>query len=241
MSIKLLIDPGHGGEDTGGGSNELFLEKNINLKISIYQFMRCLELGIMAAMTRTKDQTVPLYERSQKALEANAQYCFSNHVNWNFDPDKQGCLVIHSIFQDGTFATHVLNGIISAGQEKVGIWKRESKKYPGQDYYHMHRETGSTRTLIIEYAYASNENDSEDILQNWKQYAEGAIKGFCTFTKTEYKPPSKATDEYTKEIEREQYVVNVPISTEGNAKDLMEELQERGYLVYMDKRKFFNY
>jgi len=35
--MKIIIDPGHGGKDTGGGSNEFWLEKDMNLKISLYQ------------------------------------------------------------------------------------------------------------------------------------------------------------------------------------------------------------
>ena len=35
--MKVIIDPGHGGYDPGGGSNQYFKEKDINLLISKYQ------------------------------------------------------------------------------------------------------------------------------------------------------------------------------------------------------------
>ena len=34
--MKIIIDPGHGGFDPGGGSNQYFKEKDINLLISNY-------------------------------------------------------------------------------------------------------------------------------------------------------------------------------------------------------------
>ena len=40
----IYIDPGHGGFDPGGGSNEFFKEKDINLLISKYQNARFKEI-----------------------------------------------------------------------------------------------------------------------------------------------------------------------------------------------------
>ena len=58
--MLVIIDPGHGGWDPGGGSNNLWLEKDMNLKISQYQKRRFDELGIPATLTRTTDETLLL-------------------------------------------------------------------------------------------------------------------------------------------------------------------------------------
>ena len=50
--MKVIIDPGHGGYDPGGGSNQYFKEKDINLLISKYQDSRFKELGINSYLTR---------------------------------------------------------------------------------------------------------------------------------------------------------------------------------------------
>ena len=42
----IIIDPGHGGMDFGGGTNIYFKEKDKNLDISLYQYNRFKELGI---------------------------------------------------------------------------------------------------------------------------------------------------------------------------------------------------
>ena len=68
--IELMIDPGHGGIDKGGGTNDTFIEKDINLKISLYQYLRTKELGIESLMTRYKDITLNNDKRAKKTVHA---------------------------------------------------------------------------------------------------------------------------------------------------------------------------
>ena len=56
--MKIIIDPGHGGFDPGGGSNQYFKEKDINLLISNYQNARFKELGIDSQLVRNNDETL---------------------------------------------------------------------------------------------------------------------------------------------------------------------------------------
>ena len=42
----VIIDAGHGGSDPGGGSNQYWKEKDLNLKISLYEYERLKQLGI---------------------------------------------------------------------------------------------------------------------------------------------------------------------------------------------------
>ena len=54
----VIIDAGHGGSDPGGGSNEYWIEKDLNLKISLYQYNRLKSLGVPVALTRDSDITL---------------------------------------------------------------------------------------------------------------------------------------------------------------------------------------
>ena len=63
----VILDPGHGGSDPGGGSNSFWKEKDLNLKISKYQANRLNNLGIPNVLTRYNDQ-----------LQKNV-LCFWNH------------------------------------------------------------------------------------------------------------------------------------------------------------------
>ncbi|MFP3361035.1 N-acetylmuramoyl-L-alanine amidase, partial [Planococcus sp. SIMBA_143] len=53
--MSLIIDPGHGGKDPGGGTNKYWLEKNYVLEVSLYQYNRLKDMGIPVKITRTKD------------------------------------------------------------------------------------------------------------------------------------------------------------------------------------------
>lgn len=81
---KVVIDPGHGGTDSGAVGNNL-LEKDYNLLISNYMYNRFKELGIPVAITRDSDVTLSPAERVDDILNAFGNssdvIVISNHVN----------------------------------------------------------------------------------------------------------------------------------------------------------------
>lgn len=81
---KVVIDPGHGGTDSGAVGNNL-LEKDYNLLISNYMYNRFKELGIPVAITRDSDVTLSPTERVDDILNAFGNssdvIVISNHVN----------------------------------------------------------------------------------------------------------------------------------------------------------------
>ena len=80
---KIIIDPGHGGFDPGGGSNNFFKEKDKNLQISKYQKSRFDELGIESVLVRDYDETLDPSNRVNRIYELNADQndiLISNHL-----------------------------------------------------------------------------------------------------------------------------------------------------------------
>ena len=61
-NYRIVIDPGHGGEDPGASGNGI-IEKNLTLDISKYMYDRFKELGIPVYITRTTDETISPTER----------------------------------------------------------------------------------------------------------------------------------------------------------------------------------
>jgi hypothetical protein len=59
----------------------------------------------------------------------------------------------------------------------------------GADYYFMHRETSPVETVIIEYGFASNGEDSKLLSTRWREYAEAVVRAFCLFIDHPYTPP----------------------------------------------------
>lgn len=83
-NYRIVIDPGHGGEDPGASANGI-IEKNLTLEISRYMYDRFKELGIPVYITRTTDETISPTERVNRILNAFGNdknvIVVSNHIN----------------------------------------------------------------------------------------------------------------------------------------------------------------
>ncbi len=181
----LIIDPGHGGKDIGGGSNDIFKEKEMNLKISLYQYQRFQELNVPVHITRDSDIYLSPTTRTEIVRESGAIYCISNHLN-AYKPEARGVETIHSIFADDTLARKLFQAIVAEGMLGRRVFSKAGDS--GKDYYFMHRDTGSVKTVIIEYGFATNKQDTELIVNNWQGFAEAVVKAFCEYIGHPYSP-----------------------------------------------------
>lgn len=79
---RIVLDPGHGGEDFGALGISGILEKDVTLDVSL-QLKDILESqgNYEVYLTRTADQFVPLTERTNFANELNADLFLSIHSN----------------------------------------------------------------------------------------------------------------------------------------------------------------
>ena len=184
--MSIILDPGHGGKDSGGGSNAKWLEKDIVLKISLYQYKRFKELGVEVSMTRYTDEYLSSQERTKIVRDSGAEICLSNHINSFNDKSVEGTELIHSIYSDGKLANYIMEKLVEAGAKKRRIFSRRHPDNSKLDYYYMHRETGKVQTVIIEYGFASNNNDTLRIQENWKEYAEAVVAGVCIYLNIPY-------------------------------------------------------
>lgn len=190
MAPLVIIDPGHGGIDPGGGTNTLFAEKDLVLKISLYQQRRFAELNISATLTRTTDKTLESDARTALVRNSGARYCISNHINAG---GGQGAEMIYSIYGTAAFPRAMALELQATGMTVRRVYTRT---YPGnakQDYYFMHRDTGSVETVIIEYGFADNAQDAQMLNTRWQELAEAVVHGFCTYNKLPYTPPKTTT------------------------------------------------
>jgi N-acetylmuramoyl-L-alanine amidase len=88
---KIVIDPGHGGHDTGTIGPHGLLEKDLVLDVS-KRLARLLErrLGAEVVLTRHDDTFVPLETRTAIANQEQADLFVSIHANSSHDPDARG-------------------------------------------------------------------------------------------------------------------------------------------------------
>lgn len=82
MTIRIFIDPGHGGTDPGAVGNGL-REKDLNLNIAlkIQDILNAEYAGHTIRMSRTTDQTITLRQRTDMANAWNAHFYLSVHIN----------------------------------------------------------------------------------------------------------------------------------------------------------------
>lgn len=88
---RIVLDPGHGGENRGAESVELGLvEKELTLDIAERLSDLLERAAYEVVLTRTDDRSVPLSERVLRANEAQADLFLSIHVNWIGEGEDRG-------------------------------------------------------------------------------------------------------------------------------------------------------
>ena len=187
---KVIIDPGHGGTDSGATGNNL-LEKDYNLLISKYMYDRFKQLGIPVAITRDSDTTLSPTDRVNTILNkfgnSSDVILISNHVN---SGGGEGAEVIYALRNRDTLARRILENIGAAGQETRKYYQRRLPSDTSKDYYFIHRNTGNLEPLIVEYGFIDDTKDVEFLKENYKELAEAVISAVANYIGVPYKAPN---------------------------------------------------
>lgn len=193
----VVIDAGHGGSDSGAIGENTY-EKDYNLLISQYMYNRLKELGIPVYITRDSDETITPANRTKEILEAFGNdpnvVVISNHLNAG---GGTGAEVIYALRNNSTLANKVLNNIGDLGQTKRKVYQRRLPSDNSKDYYFIHRNTGNTEPLIVEYGFIDNPQDLQFLKNNYQQLAEATIKAILDYKGIPYTAPNEvATNTY---------------------------------------------
>ena len=188
---KVVIDAGHGGDDPGSSGNEI-IEKELTLKISQYMYDRLKELGIPVTMTRTTDETLNPTDRVNRILDAYGNnsnvIVVSNHINAG---GGDGAEVIYALRNSSTLANDILKNIEATGQNVRKAYQRRLPSDTSKDYYFIHRNTGKTQPIIVEYGFLDSTGDDVDLLKNhYEELTESVVKGIAEYVGAKYVPIS---------------------------------------------------
>lgn len=155
--IKIMVDPGHGGEETGVCAFG-YEEKDVNLKMS-KQIKKALEKkGAKVYLTRKRDKYVPLYERLDMAVDKNADILISVHQNSLANPDdvakKHGVGVYYYNKQALPLANSVRDSLV----------KQSGFRDDGVNYasFALTRPTNPV-SLLVECGYLINKDEMEKL------------------------------------------------------------------------------
>jgi N-acetylmuramoyl-L-alanine amidase len=105
---KIVIDPGHGGHDTGTIGPRSLEEKDLVLDVS-RRLGRLLEspLGAQVVFTRKDDTFIPLERRTAIANQEQADLFVSVHANSSHDPSARGVETYYLNFSSSPDALEV--------------------------------------------------------------------------------------------------------------------------------------
>lgn len=172
QDTTIIIDPGHGGRDSGTTYGEI-LEKDINLEISKVLEKELTEKGAIVYMTRTRDIDLSsiydsakkrgdLYRRLLLIKEKKADLYLSIHINWYQNSAMKGAEVLYNYINDKNkiLAKFIMNEF----KEKL-----ESPRNIKTTDLYMYRNT-TTPGVLIECGYLSNKIE-RNLLQD-KKYQE---------------------------------------------------------------------
>lgn len=193
--FAVVVDAGHGGSDPGAvsGNNR---EKDLTLQIANYMYERFKELGVPVAITRNTDETVSPTERVKRILDAFGNkknvIVISNHLNSNTTGTAEGAEVVYALRNEATLAQNVLNALGDAGQKKRMIYQRRLPSDSSKDYYFIHRNTGQTEPLLVEYGFINNAQDLNRIKNNYRQYVDAVVDAVIATKMGGFIPPTSS-------------------------------------------------
>lgn len=220
MSIKVWLDAGHGGTDSGAVGNGL-KEKDLTLTMAkkVGEILTSEYENVEVLYSRTTDKTLSLKERTDMANKANANYFFSIHVNAGGGTGYED-YVYNGKIQSTTEANRkIVHDEVIPVLQKYGIKDRGMKKAN----FHVLRET-KMPAMLVETLFIDNVNDA-GFLKNQNfindisiAYATGIAKALGLKKKLKSQQIGKL------------YRVQVgAFSKKENAENLLKELKSKGF------------
>lgn len=101
----------------------------------------------------------------------------------------EGAEVIYALRNSDTLAKSVLNNIGATGQATRKYYQRRLPSDTSKDYYFIHRNTGNTQPIIVEYGFIDSVKDTEFLKENYKELAEAVISAVANYAGVPYTSP----------------------------------------------------
>ena len=179
--------PRHGGDDPGASGNGI-IEKDLNLLISKEMYEKFRSLGIPTYITRLDDSTLSPTERTKKILDAFGNdsniIVISNHIN---SGGGDGAEVIYALRNTDKLSNLILNELEKSGQNVRKAYQRRLPSDPAKDYYFIHRDTGNTEPVIIEYGFLDSTGDDVNQLKNnYIKFADAVVTAVSNYIDLPY-------------------------------------------------------
>lgn len=185
-SVRVMIDPGHGGADEPGavGPNGL-TEADLNLDVAERVVELLVAAGISTGLTRTADYRMAIVARAELVLARQPEIFISIHHNGGpvTVSDTPGTEIFHQI---GSDESERLGGLIFdeittalspfadrwAASEFQGVLARQNRD--GEDLYGVLRRTTDVVSVLTEALYLSEPTEATLLAESDVVQAEAA-------------------------------------------------------------------
>ena len=180
-NLEVVVDAGHGGTDPGAVSSSGVREKDLTLQIAKYMTEQFRNRGVPVTLVRSTDETVSPTERVNRILNAYGNksnvVVISNHINATGSgiQGAEGAEVIYALRNNSNLANNILTALGNAGQKVRKTYQRRLPSDTSKDYYFIHRNTGTTEPVIVEYGFIDNPTDLSRIQNNYKKYVDAVV------------------------------------------------------------------
>ena len=183
----IMVDPGHGGRDSGTYYGEIY-EKDINLEISKALEEELTKNGAIVYMTRTRDIDLSsiydsakkrgdLYRRLLKIKETKSDLYISIHINWYQNTSMKGAEVLYNSINENN--EKLAKSIMKEFKTDLG----STRTIKTTDLY-MYRNT-TTPGVLVECGYLSNPTERTLLQQEnyQKKLAKSITNGIINYLK----------------------------------------------------------
>ena len=144
----------------------------------------------------------------------------------------EGAEVIYALRNDDTLAKNILNELTKVGEPARKSYQRRLPSDNSKDYYFIHRNTGRTEPLIIEYGFIDNAKDANRIRNNYKKYAEAVVKAVVDTKGYNYKT-SSTSDRYI--VQRGDTLWSIAKKLDTSVDELKRANNLTGNLLYINQ------
>lgn len=177
---KVVLDPGHGGSDSGaiGGG---YYEKTLNLEVAKLVAEKLTKKNVYVYMTRSKDTTVSLEDRTNYSNEINPDIYVSIHTNSTVQEDSYG--VETHYYKDDSYSLAQLIHSKFASSKNLKKWDTKDRGVIKSRFYVInHTEAPS---VLIEMGFISNTQEREKLLtkERQEQIADSIADGILEYLK----------------------------------------------------------
>lgn len=180
--VDVVLDPGHGGTESGAAANGL-VEKTLNLDLSRRVKSRLEAAGYTVILTRYADFRLPLKTRGAIAQGVHAEVFVSIHHNGGattFD-GHPGTMTLyqHDLPESKRLAMVLWEAMYNKALQYPTAWvstgltgASTALTSSGNDFFGVHRHTPNIPSVITEWGYLTNSYEADQLKTTTVKNAE---------------------------------------------------------------------